>query len=150
VVSFNVEFGLRIPEAIRALQAEPALRAPDLLLLQEMDAPGVEAVARALGLNYVYYPSSVHPTYKRDIGTAVLSPWPVEDRSKVQLPHTSRLSGHARAAVAATVRVAGRPVRAYSLHLGTLHEHVHLENNVLFPRVVTLQAHAGGSRGGAR
>ncbi len=31
-----------------------------------------------------------------------------------------------------------------------LHEHVHLENNVLFPRVVSLQARAEGSRGGAR
>jgi regulator of cell morphogenesis and NO signaling len=33
-----------------------------------------------------------------------------------------------------------------------LHEHVHLENNVLFPRVVSLQAHAadrGGPTGGA-
>ena len=34
-----------------------------------------------------------------------------------------------------------------------LHEHVHLENNVLFPRVVSLQARAegrGGPAGGAR
>ena len=34
-----------------------------------------------------------------------------------------------------------------------LHEHVHLENNVLFPRVVSLQARAerpGGPDGGAR
>jgi endonuclease/exonuclease/phosphatase family metal-dependent hydrolase len=84
-----------------------------------MDAPGVEALARALGLNYVYCPSSVHPQHKRDIGTAVLSPWPIEERSKVQLPHTSRFSGHARAAVAATVLVGGRSVRVYSLHLGT-------------------------------
>jgi len=119
VVTFNVEYALHVPEAIAALRSEPELRAPDLLLLQEMDAPGVEAVARALRLNYVYCPSSVHPVHKRDIGAAVLSPWPIEESAKVLLPHTSRFSGHARAAVAATVLVAGQRVRVYCLHLGT-------------------------------
>jgi endonuclease/exonuclease/phosphatase family metal-dependent hydrolase len=119
VVTFNIEYALRVPAAIEALRSHPALQAPDVLFLQEMDAPGVEAVARALSLNYVYYPSSVSPKTNRDIGTAVLSPWPIDERSKVVLPHTSRFSGHARSAVAATLRVDGRPIRVYCLHLGT-------------------------------
>lgn len=119
VVTFNIEYALHVPEAIEALRSESALRDPDLLLLQEMDAPGVEAVARALGLNYVYCPSSFHTGRARDIGTALLSPWPIVERTKLLLPHTSRFSGHARSAVAATLRISGREVRAYTLHLGT-------------------------------
>jgi endonuclease/exonuclease/phosphatase family metal-dependent hydrolase len=119
VVTFNVEYGLRVPAAIAALRGQAALHDPDALLMQEMDAPGVEAVAAALALNYVYYPSSRSPKTHRDIGTAVLSPWPIEAVAKVQLPHLSRLSGHSRAVAAADVRIRDRAVRIYSLHLGT-------------------------------
>lgn len=119
VVTFNIEYALRVPEAIAGLQAQAPLRRPDVLLLQEMDAPGVEAVAMALSLNYVYYPSSRSPKTHRDIGTAVLSPWPIEACTKVQLPHLSRLSGHSRAVAAADVHLGDRTVRVYSLHLGT-------------------------------
>jgi endonuclease/exonuclease/phosphatase family metal-dependent hydrolase len=119
VVTFNIEFGNHVQEAIESLRARPALAAPDVLLLQEMDAPGVEKLAAALSLNYVYYPSSRSTKTHRDLGTAVLSPWPMEACSKVQLPHLSRLSGHARAVAAADVRIGSRKVRAYSVHLGT-------------------------------
>src|SRR5258707_14905928 len=54
VVSFNIEYAKRIPEAIAALRAD-GLRGADVIALQEMDAPGTAAVAEALGLNYVYY-----------------------------------------------------------------------------------------------
>ena len=66
VVTFNVEFGLRVDQAIEALQSHPGLRGPDVLLLQEMDHPGVDTVAKTLSLNYAYCPSSVHPGTERD------------------------------------------------------------------------------------
>ncbi len=119
VVTFNIAYAVRVAEAIDALRAQPPLRRPDVLLLQEMDAPGVEAIASALSLNSVYYPSSLSPKTNRDLGTAVLSPWPIEERWKVQLPHFSRMTGHARAAVAARIRIGDRRLRVYSLHLGT-------------------------------
>jgi len=81
-----------------------------------MHAPGVEAIARALGMNYVYYPAS-RPSSGQDFGNAVLSPWPIESSHKVLLPGQSRGTHQARAAVAASVRVGGRAVTVYSVHL---------------------------------
>jgi len=115
VVSFNVEYGRRIPEAIAALGKDP-LRGADIVVLQEMHAPGVEAIARALAMNYVYYPAS-RPSSGQDFGNAVLSPWPIESSHKVLLPGLSHGTHQARAAVAASVRVAGRALTVYSVHL---------------------------------
>lgn len=119
VVTFNIEHGRKLEQALRALRDHRNLAGADVLLLQEMDAPGVAAIARALALNYVYYPASHHTKLDRDLGNAVLTPWPIEGRWKLVLPHRSRFSGHARAAVGVLARVAGRRVRVYSLHLGT-------------------------------
>src|SRR6185436_18131400 len=82
VVTFNVEYAKRIPEAIAALRAD-GLRGADVIALQEMDAPGTAAIAEALGMNYVYYPASRHPKTGRDFGNAILSPWPIEASRKV-------------------------------------------------------------------
>lgn len=117
VVSFNIENGRRVREAIDALGGHAALRGADLLLLQEMDAAGIERIARALELNAVYFPATNHNGH--DLGNAVLSPWPIEAAWKVLLPHRSRLVKKARAAVAARVLVDGRALVAYSVHLGS-------------------------------
>ena len=117
VVTFNIQFARRVDRAIAALDSHPELRGPDVLVLQEMDAPGVEAVARALRLNYVYYPASRHPKHGRDFGNGLLSPWPIEESRKLLLPHTSRILKQARAAVTAHIRVGDQALRVYSLHL---------------------------------
>jgi endonuclease/exonuclease/phosphatase family metal-dependent hydrolase len=119
IVTFNIEYAKRMPPAIRALREHPALRDADLVLLQEMDAASVEAVAGAAGLNYVYYPGSRHPGTGRDLGNAVLTPWPIEEDWKVLLPHTSRILRQGRAAVGARVRIGGRAIRVYSVHFGS-------------------------------
>ena len=116
VVTFNVAYARQITEAVAALRAEP-LRGADVIALQEMDAPGTASIAEALGLNYVYYPASRHPKTGRDFGNAILSPWPIEGSHKVLLPGRARVSHQARAAVAAVVRVGGRPITVYSVHL---------------------------------
>ena len=116
IVTFNVEYARRITEAVAALRTEP-LAGADVIALQEMDAPGVASIAQALGMNYVYYPASRHPKTGRDFGTAVLSPWPIEASHKVLLPGRARVNHQARAAVAAVVRVAGKPITVYSVHL---------------------------------
>jgi endonuclease/exonuclease/phosphatase family metal-dependent hydrolase len=119
LVTFNIEYGMHAEQALVALRSHPHLDNPDLLALQEMDAPGTEALARGLGLNYVYYPASYHPKTKRDLGNAILTPWPIESTFKLPLPHKSRGVGQTRAAVGALVRVEGRLVRVYSIHLGS-------------------------------
>ena len=119
IVTFNVEYALRVDRALTALRSHPALRDADIIALQEMDAPGTELIARGLGLNYVYCPASVHPKHHRDVGNAILSPWPLSQPVKLRLPHRSRFLGQSRVAVGATATVAGRRLKVYSLHLGS-------------------------------
>lgn len=119
VVSFNVKFAVKMDEAIAVLRETPALQEPDILALQEMDAAGTERVARALEMNSIFFPVAIHPKTGRDFGNALLSPWPLEDVRKLRLPGASRFTGLRRTATVATVRVGGRLIRAYSVHLET-------------------------------
>jgi endonuclease/exonuclease/phosphatase family metal-dependent hydrolase len=93
------------------------LQGVDLLALQEMDAPGTERIAKALGMNAVYFPSGVHPKHDRDFGCALLSPWPLAEPRKLVLPHGARGSGLRRSATIATLVRGAFRVRAYSVHL---------------------------------
>jgi len=72
-----------------------------VVTLQEMDAPGVERLARALGYDYVYYPAAVHPTAGKDFGNAILVRGRILADHKVLLPYPSRSRGLQRIAVAA-------------------------------------------------
>lgn len=117
VVSFNIAFAMHIDRALEALKESGPLQAFDVLTLQEMDAEGVDRIARELGLNYVYFPSGVHPRKDRDFGCAILSPWPLEDARKIVLPHGARGSGLRRAVVVATVARGERRIRCYAVHL---------------------------------
>jgi endonuclease/exonuclease/phosphatase family metal-dependent hydrolase len=117
VVSFNIAYGIEIDRAIEVLRGAEALRDPDILSLQEMDAPGVEKIAKALGLNAVYFPSGIHPRHGRDFGCALLSPWPLVEPRKLTLPHGSRGSGLRRSATIATVLRGSQRIRAYAVHL---------------------------------
>ncbi|NNM34933.1 MAG: endonuclease [Gemmatimonadetes bacterium] len=122
IVSFNVEFGLRVRRAADVLATHPDLRCADVVLLQEMDEVGTLRIAAELGVEYVYYPSVHHHRYGRDFGNAVLSRWPIVEHAKIILPHVSLFTRTRRIAAAATLHVAGRPLRVYSTHLGSLLE----------------------------
>lgn len=119
VVSYNVKYGLKVKEAVEALSSVPSLRGADIVALQEMDGAGVDDVARALGLNYVYVPASCNPRDGREFGNAVLSPWPILDTDKLPLPGEARFNHRARVAAIARVAVGGRVFRVYSAHLGS-------------------------------
>jgi endonuclease/exonuclease/phosphatase family metal-dependent hydrolase len=120
IVSFNIEYALRVDSAIAVLAGDPALRNPDVILLQEMDEKGTRRIADTLGMWYVYYPSVFRFKTGRDLGNAILSRWPVVQDGKILLPHLSRIVHSQRAATAATIRVGEALVRVYSLHLGTM------------------------------
>jgi endonuclease/exonuclease/phosphatase (EEP) superfamily protein YafD len=119
IVTFNIKFARQIERAIDLLRAEDPLREADVIALQEMDAPGVERIARALGMAYVYYPAAVHPRGGKDFGNAVLVRGLIEEDHKLILPHAGRFGGMRRIAVSVTARVEGRRLRVYSTHLGT-------------------------------
>ena len=119
VVSFNVQYGERPDSALAVLRETPEIQGADLILLQEMDAPGTERLARALGMAWVYYPAVERKASGRDFGNAVLSRWPIEEDEKLVLPYLAVIGRTQRIATAATVRVGRRPVRVYSVHLAT-------------------------------
>jgi endonuclease/exonuclease/phosphatase family metal-dependent hydrolase len=118
VVSFNIKLADEIGPAIQVLRSD-SLRDADIISLQEMDEAGVERIARALHLNYVYYPGSIHPTRNRYFGPAILTRWPITQSWKLVLPHEAPFRHQRRNATAATVDVAGRCVRVYAVHLET-------------------------------
>jgi endonuclease/exonuclease/phosphatase family metal-dependent hydrolase len=117
LVTFNIEFGRAVDGAIRLLRTTEALRDPDVLLLQEMSSAGVATIADKLGLNSLYFPSGIHPHARQEYGTAILSPWPIEDPAKLPLPYGAVFTGMRRAVTAATIRWGEHPVRVYCVHL---------------------------------
>lgn len=121
-VTFNVKYGVQVDSAIAVLRFTPELQEADVVALQEVDAVGTERIAAALGLGYVYYPATLHPKFDRDFGNAILSRWPIVADQKLLLPHLGRFRRTARTATAATILIAGAPLRVYSAHLGTMAE----------------------------
>jgi endonuclease/exonuclease/phosphatase family metal-dependent hydrolase len=119
VVTFNVKFAREVDRATRLLAEHEDLRGADIVALQEMDAEGTERIARALAMDYVYYPAIRHPGTGRDFGNAILSHWPLRDDHKLVLPYHSRFRGMQRIAVSATADTPLGPVRVYSVHLET-------------------------------
>jgi endonuclease/exonuclease/phosphatase family metal-dependent hydrolase len=118
VVSFNIKLAERIAAAIEVLRSD-ALRDADIISLQEMDEAGTERIARALNLNYIYYPGSIHPTRNRYFGPAILTRWPIEATWKLTLPHEGLGRRQRRNATAATIDIRGACVRIYAVHLET-------------------------------
>jgi endonuclease/exonuclease/phosphatase family metal-dependent hydrolase len=120
VVTYNVQWGKDVPGAIRLLQSEPAVRNADILLLQEMEENGVAAVAEALDMSWVYYPSAVHPQAGQNFGNAILTRWTLVDDRKLILPRPSKGNDTRRSAVIATLEVGGARIRVYAVHLATV------------------------------
>ena len=89
VVTLNIEFGLRIDGARALFARTDRLARANVVLLQEMDPEGTDALAASLGMQYAYYPADVHPRTGRPFGNAVLSRWPIVHDRKIELPHVS-------------------------------------------------------------
>lgn len=105
IVSYNINFGLTFQEAIAEIQSFAVLSDVDILLLQEMDEDGTEAMAQSLGMNYVYYPASIHNQHGRNFGNAILTRWPLHEPRKIILPHRSWYNQQMRIAVHGRVRL---------------------------------------------
>jgi endonuclease/exonuclease/phosphatase (EEP) superfamily protein YafD len=111
-VSYNINFGEFIDEALDDMRGIPR---PDVVMLQEMDEEGTDKIAQAMGLNYVYYPASVHKHHK-NFGNAVLSRWPIVRTQKLILPRRHPANRQMRIATKARLKVGGTAVCVYCVH----------------------------------
>lgn len=116
VITYNIKMAEKIEEALEELGQDPDLRNADIILLQEMDPQGAEKIAEAIRCNFVYYPSTLHPSSNQAMGNAVLSRWPIVEHRKVILPHEHPLRKIRRNAVFATIQVEDIKVLACSVH----------------------------------
>ncbi len=115
VVSYNIDFGERVEQALTELTEVEDLQNPDILLLQEMNEEGVEQIAKALKMNFVYYPASIHK-HGRNFGNAILTPWPIKDDKKIILPHRAPLNRQMRISLAATLTINGLDILTHCAH----------------------------------
>ena len=116
VVSYNISYGRKLDQALAELGKFQLQRTLDILLLQEMEEAGVERMARQLQMNYIYFPATVEPKYRRNFGNAVLTRWPIAGSQKLILPHISLSDQMKRVATRAIIRVQNEEVVAYSIH----------------------------------
>ena len=119
VISWNIKFSEKIPEALGDFVEFAELTDADIILLQEMDQDGVDALARTLSYNYVYFPASIHTHHERNFGNAILARWPIHDAEKLLLPHQNPKNQQTRIAAKADVAVEDMEVLTYSVHTET-------------------------------
>jgi endonuclease/exonuclease/phosphatase family metal-dependent hydrolase len=119
IVSYNIKFSQNIDNALEVLQGSPELARPDVVFLQEMEEHSVHRIARALKLNYVYWPATLHPLHHENFGNAILARWPITGDRKIILPHLGQFGHTQRIAITGTIRVGNRPIRLYGFHLAT-------------------------------
>jgi len=119
VVAWNMHYGEKLEQAITTLQDAEELRMADVLLLQEMNATGVEQLAQALQYNYVFYPAAFHRQRREEYGNAILSKWPIRDSAKIVLPNWLTGWLQSRNSARAVINVGEMDVSVYSIHLDT-------------------------------
>ena len=120
VVSWNIQFAEKVPQALEEIQANSDLASADIILVQEMNREGIEEMARVLGMHHIYGLAAVHPHHQDLFGNGVLSRWPIVGDEAIQLPNETLITGHRRIAVAADIDLGGRLVRAVSIHTATM------------------------------
>lgn len=120
VISFNIEYAIKIDEAIQELRKTKVLQNADILLLQEMDERGTKAIADSLQYNYLYYPATINHNSQNLFGNAILSKWPLVDEKKWVLPHPNPHNDSRRIAIAATIVIDQKKIRVYNIHSETM------------------------------
>jgi len=123
VMTFNIhmEPGHKIARAVRA---DPALRAADVIFLQEVERDERNPTAcsaacelgKELGYHVAYAPG--HAVKKGSHGVAILSRAPITSAEVIELPFFNvHVNSGRRVALAATIDVDGTPITAYAVHL---------------------------------
>jgi endonuclease/exonuclease/phosphatase family metal-dependent hydrolase len=120
VVTFNLH-GEPGSTIARALQADPELRAADLIILEEVHGhhgcSSACEIAGAFGYHAVFAPEFAD----RDgtDGVAIVSRAPIQSSEVIELPYYNVHINdeHRKAALAATIELDGHPVTVYAVHL---------------------------------
>lgn len=118
IISFNIEYGEHIEEAIKEIGSIP-VDDIDVLFLQEMDEKGTALIAEQFQLNYAYFPISFHRKYKRNFGNALLSRFPLSEPYKLILPHDRPFNQMKRGATCVVITYDDNKILACSVHLET-------------------------------
>ena len=122
VVTYNVHMisGAKIAAALRS---SAALADADVVILQEVNSHPKEGrsraclAARELGMHCAYAPGYGLPDGGSH-GVAILARWPLADPVVIEQPyHDVVFNSARRAALGATIDVAGTPVRVFAVHL---------------------------------
>lgn len=117
VVTWNLHFGEDLDEAIATLENSEELQGLDLLLLQEIEAEGVEKIAKELHYRYIYFPTVFSRQRQEEYGIAILSIWPLNNPEKYLLPNWFPGWVENRFAGKAVISVAGKAITVYNVHL---------------------------------
>lgn len=125
IVSFNVHYAPDVAALADSIKETAALKDADIFLLQEIESYPSEGesrtrkLAEALELNYIYAPAR-YTDGGGTHGLAILSRYPLHDAKILPLPRFDLgARTRRRIALAATVDIAGRPLRLYNVHLDT-------------------------------
>jgi len=116
-VTWNLHYGENLDEVITTLEKTDELENADLLLLQEIDAAGVENIARSLRYNFIYFPSVFSRQRQKEYGNAILAKWPLYNAENIKLPN--RFPGwlENRYAAKAVINMEGNDIIVFSVHL---------------------------------
>ncbi len=120
VVSYNIEKGKNISEAIELISCNSTLVSADVFLLQEMDEAGTRTIADALGLNYIYFPINSNYSKTKDFGSSILTRDSIIGEQKLILPHGQSHNNRHRAITFAKIMVNCNEVLLGSAHLSTV------------------------------
>jgi endonuclease/exonuclease/phosphatase family metal-dependent hydrolase len=120
VVTFNIAKAEKIQLAISELRSFADTKRIHIYLLQEMDEKGVEAIAKELGLNYLYIPIVYNKMIKKNIGNAILTTGTIERPEKLILPHSKWVNNRSRHVTIGEVTIDQRKILVYSVHTETV------------------------------
>jgi endonuclease/exonuclease/phosphatase family metal-dependent hydrolase len=117
VVTWNTHYAVNLEQTIQTLEDVEELRDADILLLQEIDAEGVETIAQRLRYHYIFYPAAFNRQRRIEIGNAILAKWPLRNPDKIVLPNALPGWLESRNSASATILINGREIHVYCVHL---------------------------------
>jgi endonuclease/exonuclease/phosphatase family metal-dependent hydrolase len=127
IVSYNIRFrsGQELKKLIELFKSDAEIGKAAILGLQEVDrnrkrtnhTNTARLMAESLGLHYAWAapPTPNSEDGEEETGVSIMSIFPLADVTRIVLPHDGP-GGRRRVALGATVKVADKAIRIYSLH----------------------------------
>jgi endonuclease/exonuclease/phosphatase family metal-dependent hydrolase len=116
IVSWNLHRGEHLDDIIATLKNSDELQDADFILVQEIDAKGIQALAMSLEYNYAFSPAVYSREHDDEFGVGILSKWSLSDAKTVRLPNWLPRLAEERNAIKATATNGDRTLIVYSVH----------------------------------